>query len=89
MGAFLIANVVKEKGLVNKSMLASKNLPKPVLKFVDGFHWLKMLSAELAHRLIKAREETPGLWPKTLAVRVSEGDRVLCLKIFHMLTAYL
>lgn len=64
---------VKEKGPINKSMQSSKNLPKPITKYEDGHHWMMMLSAELKHRLTKAREEEPGLWPKTLSLHVSRG----------------
>ncbi|KAF7773411.1 hypothetical protein Agabi119p4_5578 [Agaricus bisporus var. burnettii] len=61
-------NEVKEKGKVNKSMLASKNLPKPIKNTSEGHHWIRVLAAELALRLNDAREENPNLWPKTLVL---------------------
>ncbi|KAK7032854.1 DNA polymerase eta [Favolaschia claudopus] len=59
---------VKEKQTVNKSMLASKNLPQPVTQLSEGYHWIRVLAAELALRLNEARETTPNLWPKTLVL---------------------
>ena len=59
---------VKEKSAVNKSMMASKNLPNPITKASQGHHWIRVLAAELALRLREAREEMPALWPKTLVL---------------------
>ncbi|KAJ7723474.1 hypothetical protein B0H14DRAFT_3900227 [Mycena olivaceomarginata] len=59
---------VKEKQTVNKSMLASKNLPQPITKVSEGYQWLRVLAAELALRLNEARETTPNLWPKTIVL---------------------
>ena len=59
--------------MINKSMNAAKNLPKPITKPEDGPHWIRMLAAELTIRLNEAREKTPGLWPRTLALHVREG----------------
>ncbi|EJD49769.1 lesion bypass DNA polymerase [Auricularia subglabra TFB-10046 SS5] len=64
---------VKEKPVLNKSMLASKNLPRPVTKPSDGIHWLRVLASELALRLQEARETTPGLWPKTIVLHTKQG----------------
>ncbi|TDL25593.1 DNA/RNA polymerase [Rickenella mellea] len=64
---------VKEKAAVNKSMLASKNLKRPVLKPSEGHHWIRVLAAELALRLNDAREENEGLWPKSLVLHVRQG----------------
>ncbi|KAF7375181.1 DNA polymerase eta [Mycena sanguinolenta] len=50
---------VKEKSSVNKSMLASKNLPQPITKVSEGYHWIRVLAAELALRLNEARESNP------------------------------
>ncbi|KAH8118115.1 eta DNA polymerase [Phellopilus nigrolimitatus] len=68
---------VKEKPVINKSMNASKNLPKPITKASEGPHWIRMLAAELAIRLIEAREKTPGLWPRTLCLHVRQGWNIL------------
>lgn len=70
----LIPWVVKEKTATNKSMLASKNLPKPVTKASEGQHWIRVLAAELALRLNEARESSPHLWPKTLVLHAKKGD---------------
>ncbi|KAJ7220061.1 DNA/RNA polymerase [Mycena pura] len=59
---------VKEKQAVNKSMLASKNLPQPITKLSEGYQWIRVLAAELAIRLNEARETTPNLWPKTIVL---------------------
>ncbi|KLO13063.1 eta DNA polymerase [Schizopora paradoxa] len=64
---------VKEKPAINKSMLASKNLPNPLSSTAEGPHWIKMLTSELAIRLHEARELTPGLWPKTISLHICEG----------------
>ncbi|KAK0450063.1 hypothetical protein EV421DRAFT_1899578 [Armillaria borealis] len=64
---------VKTKSIVNKSMLASKNLPKPITKPSEGHHWIRVLAAELTLRLNDAREANPNLWPKTLALHARKG----------------
>ncbi|KAF8150755.1 hypothetical protein B0H34DRAFT_151100 [Crassisporium funariophilum] len=65
---------VKDKGsTLNKSMLASKNLPKPITKAAEGQHWIRVLAAELALRLKDAREVAPNLWPKTLVLHARKG----------------
>ncbi|KAJ6577384.1 DNA polymerase eta [Mycena capillaripes] len=61
-------STVKEKQTVNKSMLASKNLPQPITKLSEGYQWIRVLAAELALRLNDAREITPNLWPKTIVL---------------------
>ncbi|KAF9470913.1 DNA/RNA polymerase [Pholiota conissans] len=67
-------NEVKDKGsTLNKSMLASKNLPKPITKASEGYHWIRVLAAELALRLRDAREMSPNLWPKTLVLHARKG----------------
>jgi len=58
---------------VTKSMLASKNLPKPILKTSQGHHWIRVLAAELALRLKEARESIPALWPKSIVLHVRQG----------------
>ena len=68
---------VKDKGsALNKSMLASKNLPKPITKPSEGYHWIRVLAAELALRLNDAREMSPNLWPKTLVLHARKGEVV-------------
>ncbi|TFY58395.1 hypothetical protein EVJ58_g6445 [Rhodofomes roseus] len=64
---------VKEKSAVNKSMMASKNLPNPIMKASQGPHWIRVLAAELALRLREAREEMPALWPKTLVLHARQS----------------
>ncbi|KAJ3557229.1 hypothetical protein NM688_g1585 [Phlebia brevispora] len=64
---------VKEKPPVTKSMLASKNLPKPITKAEEGHHWIRVLAAELALRLREARESIPALWPKSIVLHVRQG----------------
>lgn len=68
-----VFSAVKEKPPITKSMLASKNLPKPITKTADGHHWIRVLSAELALRLREARESIPALWPKSLVLHVRQG----------------
>lgn len=68
----LILSVVKEKPPVVKSMLASKNLPKPIRKDEDCAQWIKVLCSELAVRLLEARE-TGIVWPKTIALHTRQG----------------
>lgn len=58
---------------MNKSMLASKNLPQPITKASEGSHWIRVLAAELALRLKDARELSPNLWPKTLILHARKG----------------
>lgn len=64
---------VKEKPPVTKSMLASKNLPQPIVKTSQGHHWIRVLAAELALRLREARETDPALWPKTIVLHARQG----------------
>ncbi|KAF9223455.1 DNA/RNA polymerase [Gyrodon lividus] len=64
---------VKEKSALFKSMLSSKNLPKPITKPEDGHQWIRVLAAELALRLNDAREEMPTLWPKTIVLHARKG----------------
>ncbi|KAI0648921.1 DNA/RNA polymerase [Trametes meyenii] len=64
---------VKEKTAVNKSMLASKNLPQPITKATQGHHWIRVLAAELALRLNEARDANPALWPKTIVLHIRQG----------------
>ncbi|CAA7266911.1 unnamed protein product [Cyclocybe aegerita] len=65
---------VKDKGsTLNKSMLAAKNLPKPITKASEGKHWIRVLAAELALRLNDARRISPHLWPKTLVLHARRG----------------
>ncbi|KAI6133544.1 hypothetical protein EV401DRAFT_98404 [Pisolithus croceorrhizus] len=64
---------VKERSALFKSMLASKNLPKPITALNDGQHWIRVLAAELALRLKDAREEVPTLWPKTIVLHARKG----------------
>ncbi|KAH9057824.1 DNA/RNA polymerase [Lactarius vividus] len=59
---------VKEKPAMTKSMMASKNLPRPITKFSEGPQWLRVLAAELALRLNEAREADPSIWPKTIVL---------------------
>ncbi len=51
-----------------KSMMASKNLPRPITKLSEGPQWLRVLAAELALRLNEAREAGPSVWPKTIVL---------------------
>ncbi|KAK7044220.1 N-acetyltransferase eso1 [Paramarasmius palmivorus] len=64
---------VKEKSAVNKSMLASKNLQKPITKASDAHHWIRVLAAELSLRLNDARKVNQNLWPKTLVLHARQG----------------
>ncbi|KDQ57336.1 hypothetical protein JAAARDRAFT_178997 [Jaapia argillacea MUCL 33604] len=64
---------VKEKSAITKSMLASKNLPKPIVKTSEGHHWIRVLAAELALRLNEAREASPTLWPRTIVLHIRQG----------------
>ncbi|KAF5342111.1 hypothetical protein D9611_001599 [Ephemerocybe angulata] len=65
---------VKDKGTtLTKSMLASKNLPKPITKASEGYHWIRVLAAELALRLNDARKLSPNLWPKTIVLHARKG----------------
>ncbi|CEH14729.1 DNA polymerase iota/DNA damage inducible protein [Ceraceosorus bombacis] len=52
-----------------KSMLAAKAVRPPIRKVEEAYHWLEILSTELGVRLNAARQESEGLWPKTLTVR--------------------
>ncbi|KAH9925458.1 DNA/RNA polymerase [Amylocystis lapponica] len=64
---------VKEKPVVTKSMLASKNLPQPITQAAQGHHWIRVLAAELALRLNEARDADAGLWPKSLVLHIRHG----------------
>ncbi|KAF8624512.1 hypothetical protein AX15_005827 [Amanita polypyramis BW_CC] len=66
---------VKEKSIVNKSMMASKNLPKAITQASEGYHWIRVLAAELALRLNNARQTNPNLWPKTLVLHVRKHSK--------------
>ena len=39
----------------------------------EGFHWIRVLSAELALRLNEARKASPHLWPKSIVLRTRQG----------------
>lgn len=66
--------LVKDKGsAMTKSMLASKNLPKPITKPSEGRHWIRVLAAELALRLNDARQLSPNFWPKSLVLHARKG----------------
>lgn len=67
-------NLVKEKPAVNKSMMASKNLQKPITKASEGQHWIRVLASELALRLNEARKLDSTLWPKTIVLHARQGD---------------
>ena len=69
--------LVKDKGsALNKSMLASKNLPKAITKPSEGRHWIRVLAAELALRLNDARQLSPNLWPKSLVLHARKGMKL-------------
>lgn len=55
-------------------MLASKNLPQPITKASEGYHWIRVLAAELALRLNDARKSSPNLWPKSLVLHARKGN---------------
>jgi DNA polymerase eta len=59
---------VKEKPTLTKSMMASKNLPRPITKSSEGPHWLRVLAAELALRLNELRDTDISVWPKTIVL---------------------
>jgi len=59
---------VKEKPTLTKSMMASKNLPRPITKLSEGPHWLRVLAAELALRLNELRASDVAVWPKTIVL---------------------
>ncbi|TFY60808.1 hypothetical protein EVG20_g7285 [Dentipellis fragilis] len=63
---------VKEKPVLTKSMMAAKNLPRPITKISEGPHWLRVLAAELAHRLNEMRL-TQSVWPRTLGLHIRRG----------------
>lgn len=58
---------------MTKSMGASKNLPKPIMKPSEGASWLRVLAAELSLRLKDARDLSPNLWPKTIRLGIRQG----------------
>ena len=69
--------LVKDKGsAINKSMLASKNLPRAITKPSEGQHWIRVLAAELALRLNDARQLSPNLWPKSLVLHARKGMKL-------------
>ncbi|KAH9974822.1 DNA/RNA polymerase [Russula compacta] len=59
---------VREKPTLTKSMMASKNLPRPITKPSEGLHWLRVLAAELALRLNELRATDLSVWPKTIVL---------------------
>lgn len=65
--------IVRAKTALFKSMSASKNLLKPLLKPAEGAHWIRVLAADLVFRLKAARAEQPTLWPKTLVLGAFKG----------------
>jgi hypothetical protein len=65
-----------------KSMLASKNLQKPITRIQDGGHWIRVLAAELHLRLRDAQETFPGLWPKSLVRCFIVAEQ---LRLIHVL----
>ncbi|KAG6909960.1 hypothetical protein DXG01_014229 [Tephrocybe rancida] len=67
------SEVKEKKSTLNKSMLASKNLPQPITNASEGFQWIRVLAAELALRLNEAREISPNLWPKSIVLRARRG----------------
>ena len=63
-----------------KSMMASKNLPRPITKLSEGPHWLRVLAAELVLRLNEAREADPSMWPKTIVLHArARMIQLLCV----------
>ncbi|KAF8322607.1 DNA polymerase eta [Clavulina sp. PMI_390] len=60
--------------VANKSMLASKNIRPPVVKWEDGDRWLRMLAGDLSLRLTEARELAPSMWPKTLTLGIKQDS---------------
>lgn len=62
---------------MTKSMGASKNLPTAIMKPSQGASWLRVLAAELSLRLKEARDISPNLWPKVIALGVRQGARSL------------
>ncbi|KAG5645533.1 hypothetical protein DXG03_005808 [Asterophora parasitica] len=67
------SEVKEKKSTLNKSMLASKNLPTPITNASEGYNWIRVLAAELALRLNEARETCPNLWPKTIVLHARQG----------------
>ncbi|BGO91840.1 hypothetical protein NBRC10512_007638 [Rhodotorula toruloides] len=49
-----------------KSMLSSKNFRPSIKTYGETMHWLNILATEMHLRLTEAREDSPGLWPKTI-----------------------
>ena len=78
----LLPCLVKEKQTLAKSMMASKNLPRPITKSSEGPHWLRVLAAELALRLNELRETDISAWPKTIVLH-ARHRRVLILIAFR------
>ncbi|PVF95571.1 DNA/RNA polymerase [Serendipita vermifera] len=63
---------VKEKPSIPKSMLASKNLPKPIRNDADMVQWSRVLCSELAVRALEGRESWM-IWPKTLVLHTRQA----------------
>ncbi|KAF8340287.1 uncharacterized protein EI90DRAFT_3035084 [Cantharellus anzutake] len=53
---------------------SSKNIQPAFTDPDEGEQWIRLLSSELAIRLADAREVTPTIWPKTIAVHFSQGS---------------
>jgi len=73
--------LVKEKPPNTKSMAASKNLATPVTMSCEGPTGFEFMAAELTLRLNDARETSPNLWPRTIALSTRQGGRVLAASI--------
>ena len=61
-------------------MLASKNVQPAVTSREGGYHWLGILAGELYVRLRDARDETEGLWPKTMVLSTRQGQRDVAME---------
>ncbi|KAF9507700.1 hypothetical protein BS47DRAFT_1333112 [Hydnum rufescens UP504] len=60
--------------VATKSMLSAKNIRPAITNVSDGEGWIRVLSAELALRLSEARDITPNLWPKSLAIHIRQDS---------------
>jgi DNA polymerase eta len=67
---------VKER-TATKSMLASKNITPYITSREGGYHWLGILAGELFVRLRDARDESGGLWPKTMVLSTRQGQSAI------------
>jgi len=76
---------VKEKSVSFKSMLASKNLQKPIRTTAEGNHWIRVLAAELALRLNDARKVNPTLWPKSIVLHARQGNQIHKFPVYPVL----